>query len=474
MVPIISLLDNDVYKFYMMQAIWNHYPDAEVEYKFFCRDQGVQLGFLAPAVQEQISCMRGLRLTTAESNYLYSLNRFNPEFIKHITNRKLLNRAKLTVKDAGDDLDISIKGKWVDAVLWEVPLLSVITELYFREQCSSIVLNDAMDKLTKKKVKMSDYPDIKIAEFGTRRRFSSHWHHSAVSPILFKPFKGNFTGTSNILVAKNHQVPVVGTVAHEWTMAHLGLVPNIWNAQKTALYKWLQEFEGSLGIALTDTFTSDAFFKDFNEMLSYSYKGLRQDSGCPYTFTEKAIQHYIDMGIDPRTKTIVYSDGLDMDSCIELWKAYNRRIGVTFGVGTNLTNDIPGSTPLNIVIKMTSINGKPTVKLSDDKGKEMGPEKAIREIKACYGQLVEENITIDKSEPQPFPRWFKDPEYAQLRRYDSEYAGYYWNINEPDITEKLPECCLSLSECCRSHNLTEITEYEAYESLNKVTFGIGE
>lgn len=468
MTPIItSLLDNDVYKFYMMQAIWNHYPDAEVEYKFFCRDQGVQLGFLASAVQEQIKYMRGLRLTTEESDYLHSLNRFNPEFIKHITNRKLLDRAKLTVKDAGDDLDISIRGKWIDTVLWEVPLLSVINELYFQKKVYMEIFGP-IDKLIKKGTKLNNYPDIKITEFGTRRRVSSYWHHNVISPILFNRYKSNFTGTSNILIAKNYQVPVVGTVAHEWTMAHLGLVSNIRNAQKTALYKWLQEFEGSLGIALTDTFTSDAFFQDFNKMLSYSYKGLRQDSGCPYTFTEKAIQHYIDMGIDPRTKTIVYSDGLDVDSCIELWKAYNRRIGVAFGVGTNLTNDIPGSTPLNIVIKMTSINGKPTVKLSDDKGKEMGPEKTIREIKVCYKQLVEENMTVDKSVPQPFPRWFTNLECTQIRRYDSEYMGYYWSIDKPDIKEKLWGCS-NLSDCCRSHNLIEITEYEAYKLLNKVT-----
>jgi nicotinate phosphoribosyltransferase len=226
------------------------------------------------------------------------------------------------------------------------------------------------------------YPRFTLTDFGTRRRYSARWQRYVVETL--KQTCPQLVGTSNVKLALDLGIKPIGTVAHEFFSAHLALVDNIVEAQKRALHVWLQEYDNNLGHALTDTFTTDAFFRDFGVVLSNAFQGVRHDSGDPIEFGYKAIAHYKKMGIDPKTKSIVFSDGLDIPKAIEIYKEFAGLIGLGFGVGTNLTNDL-GVTPLNIVIKLVECNGRPVVKLSDNPGKAIGDKGTIDKVKKAFG-----------------------------------------------------------------------------------------
>lgn len=378
MEPIInSVLDTDLYKLTMQQAIFHQYPDAEVKYEFRCRDEGVQLGYLADYIREQVEQMQYLRLTPEEMNYLESLNLFSDDYLDFLAAPEPFDVMGVDVENRGGELNLTIGGEWKDAVLWETPLLAIISELYFRDIYSTHPhLAKGMETLFSKQNKLREYPDVSIAEFGTRRRISRNWHHNYIGQFLFgdtaaKPFltPHGLNTTSNVQLAMEHNLQPAGTMAHEWIMAHLGLVDRTQEAQKRSLHVWQQEYGHKLSTALTDTFTTDVFLKDFDQLLSETYAAVRQDSGNPYEFTEKMLKHWKEKGIDPLEKTILYSDNLTVNKAVRLWETYGDEVNVNFGIGTHLTNDIPGITPLNIVIKMTECNGVSCMKLSDDPGK---------------------------------------------------------------------------------------------------------
>jgi len=380
-----SILQTDLYKISMQQCVYHQYPVARVAYVFKCRNEGIKLGFIADKVQEQVDLMSNLKLTLGERNYLGSLGFFKDDFLDFLETYSF-NPAEVHIKNEDGDLKITIGGFWVDTILWEVPLLAIVNELYFANiqysYYDEIAKKEGNKRLTAKIEMLKEYPTLTFSEFGTRRRFSAKWQRHVTTRLSEEC--PQMTGTSNVKLAMELGIKPVGTMAHEFFSAHLALTQNIAEAQKRALYVWLQEYGGKLSIALADTFTSDAFFKDFDPVLTKAYDGVRQDSGDAIEFGEKAIKHYKDMGIDPRTKTIIFSDGLNFPKMLDIWKHFTGRINPPFGVGTDLTNSL-GLDPLNIVIKLVECNGIPVVKLSDSPSKAIGDAGMIRKVKNAYG-----------------------------------------------------------------------------------------
>lgn len=384
--PIItSLLDTDLYKFTMQQVVVHQYPNAEVMVKFVCRNHNIQLGFLAEEVRKQIDYLGELRLMKHESDYLSSYTFMKRDYVEWL-GRFCLDPDLVTVKNDNGELKIEARGKWTDVILFEVFILAIVNELYYHERYSfeafreegAIRLDNKIDMLLK-------YPQVKVSEFGTRRRYSKYWQEVVLRTLLEKA-PNNIVGTSNVHLAQKLGIRAHGTMAHEFVSAHLALVENIADAQKRAFFAWLQEYDADLGTALTDTFTTDAFFRDFGKVLSNGFSGLRHDSGCPYTFGRKAINHYKSHGIDPRTKSLIFSDGLTVASAIDIWRHFAGEIGLAFGIGTSLTNDISQMVnPLNIVMKLVECNGKPVVKLSDVPTKAIGAPYMVEAVKKAYG-----------------------------------------------------------------------------------------
>jgi len=329
-------------------------------------------------------------LSDEEREYLKSLGYFKEDFLEWFQSRFVPGIAGVTVDDDGNgDIIIRAKGSLVFVNILEVYILSIVNELYFEferdifELDLDMILRDGRERLENKISQIRDYPNLIFAEFGTRRRYSRDWQEEEVCTLVDKCPR-NMIGTSNVYLAMKYGIKPIGTVAHEWTMSHLGLVDRIDQAQSRALYVWQQEYGQALGIALTDTFTTKAFFNDFTFPVARAYDGVRQDSGDPIKFGNDMIAHYESVGIDPKRKSIIFSDSLNVSKAINIWKHFAGRVGVAFGIGTNLSNDV-GRKPLNVVMKLMSCNGKPLVKLSDDLGKTMGDPDMVERVKKAYG-----------------------------------------------------------------------------------------
>lgn len=369
----------------MQQCVFHQYPDTQVKYQFKCRNAGVKLGFLKTEVQNQINSMRNVGLSKDEVLYLMNYDFLTNDYLIYL-NAYRFDPSEVKVSEENGELKITIEGSWLTTILWEVPILAIVNELYFLSQSLKNAYVDYKEvgirNLNEKIEALANYPDLKFVEFGTRRRFSKDWQEY-ITTTLRKDCP-SCCGTSNVKLAQLLGIKATGTMAHEFISAHLSLANRIEDAQKMALYAWLREYDNDLSVVLTDTFTTDAFFKDFKNVLSNAYKGLRQDSGDPIEFGRKALEHYKKMGIDPKTKTIVFSDGLNIPKAIEIYNTFKGQIGILFGIGTDLTNDV-GYEALNIVIKLIECNGKPVVKLSDNVTKAMGDAEMIEKVKKAYG-----------------------------------------------------------------------------------------
>jgi nicotinate phosphoribosyltransferase len=383
MEPIIdSILDTDLYKISMGQCVFHQFPNANVEYVFKCRNEGVKLGFLEEQIREQVNAMANIQLTQDEEVYLRNnLSFLSHDYIEYLRNYRF-NPSDVVVANIDGELRLRIIGTWVKTILWEVPLLAIINGLYFRETTDfKSIEGNGIRNLKDKMNLIRQYPTLTIAEFGTRRRYSREWQKYVLKELIVNC--PQVVGTSNVKLAMELGIKPIGTMAHEYFSALLALVDRLETSQKRALHVWLQEYGTNLGIALTDTFTVDAFLKDFDIVLAREFAGVRHDSGDPIVFGKKIIEHYQELGIDPKTKTIVFSDGLDVPEAIRIYKEFVGKIGVSFGIGTNLTNDL-GATPLNIVIKLIECNGHPVVKLSDNPGKAIGDPEMIEKVKEAY------------------------------------------------------------------------------------------
>jgi nicotinate phosphoribosyltransferase len=398
--PIItSFLDTDAYKLHMQQAVFHQYPTVITSYEFNCRNKDDHLGIYAEEVRKHVAQMVNVRLTEEECAYLASLPYFKPDYLEYLRGyRYKPDQVHIRVVPAvlpcernefgedGSDLAVTIEGPWVETILWEIPLLAIISEVAQHSRRprmgpaeALVTLHEKLDNLFALHTQ-AELATFKVSDFGTRRRFSKEVQETVVRALKEDDrFGPHLIGTSNYDLARRLNLPPVGTQAHEWFQAFQQLSPVLRRSQIMALDSWLEEYPRCLGVALTDCITMDAFLNDFDARLASTYQGLRQDSGVPAEWGHKAVTHYKALGIDPHTKTLVFSDGLDLEKAVDLYNQFKGATNVMCGIGTQLTCSIKGVRPMNIVIKMVRCQGKPVAKVSDSPGKSMCDDQAYVE-----------------------------------------------------------------------------------------------
>ncbi|WP_423453821.1 nicotinate phosphoribosyltransferase [Ottowia sp. VDI28] len=371
-----SLLDTDLYKFTMMQAVLHQFPGAQVEYKFKCRSPNVQLAPYIDEIREEIRQLCQLRFTEDELAYMRSMRFIKSDFVDFLGLFKLNEKyITLTPLDNGE-IDIRVRGPWLHTIMFEIPVLAIVSEVYFRNSHPNLDLAEGRRRLNEKIAKLGTpgLEELRIADYGTRRRFSREWQREVLETLKDKlganTPQAQLTGTSSVLFAKELGLRPMGTMAHEYLQACQALGPRLRDTQVFGFEKWAQEYRGDLGIALSDVYGMNAFLRDFDMYFCKLFDGARHDSGDPFNWGERMIEHYQANRCDPRTKVLIFSDGLTIPRCIELFERFFGRIQVAFGVGTNLTNDL-GPDALQIVLKMVQCNGQPVAKISDTPGKTM-------------------------------------------------------------------------------------------------------
>ncbi|GGX36757.1 nicotinate phosphoribosyltransferase [Pigmentiphaga litoralis] len=375
---ITSLLDTDLYKFTMMQVVLHQFPAAQVQYKYKCRTQGVDLQPYVDEIRDEVRQLCALRFTDEELDYLGSMRFIKSDFVDFLRLFHLPERCISIEKSASPgELDIMVEGPWLHTILFEIPVLSIVNEVYFRNTQLAPAYEEGRARLQSKVQLVRSDPDLKefrVADYGTRRRFSKRWHEE-VMVTLRDTLKENFAGTSNVYFAMKHGLTPLGTMAHEYLQACQALGPRLRDSQTYGFEVWAREYRGDLGIALSDVYGMSAFLRDFDMYFCKLFDGARHDSGDPFQWGERLIAHYRQNRVDPRTKTLVFSDGLTFPLAIELAKRFAGRCITAFGIGTNLTNDLSYQ-PLQVVMKMVRCNGQPVAKVSDTPEKTMCDDKA--------------------------------------------------------------------------------------------------
>ena len=387
-----SLLDTDLYKLTMMQGVLHQFPWADVEYEFKCRDTDTDLRPIAKAAEKEIAHLCTVRFQPDELSFLRKLRFMKEDFIQFL---RLFHLQKDFIRISTDsgEFAIKIKGPWLHTILFEVPVLAIVSELFFRYLEPAPDFETGKEKLYHKIgiVKESNRENLGFvfSDFGTRRRFSREWHEDLIR-ILKNELPGSFIGTSNVMFAMKHGLTPIGTMAHEWIMACQALGPRVADSQKFALEHWAQEYRGDLGIALSDTLGFEAFLSDFDMYFAKLFDGCRHDSGDPFDWGDRLIDHYRKLKIDPRWKRAIFSDGLSFEKAVEIARHFKDRIQTSFGIGTNLTNDIRGK-GVQIVIKMTRCQGAPVTKISDSPGKQMCRDEGYLEyLKSVLAKKIEQ------------------------------------------------------------------------------------
>lgn len=373
---IVSLLETDLYKFTMLQPMLHHMPANQAEYRFVCRNQpGYPLAQLKSAVEQQLDHLCALRFSEDELAYLGSLRFIKSDFVDFLR-IFYLQRRYLTVATEGEQLIVIAKGPQIHVMLFEIYLLAIINELYFRAFDQQQAMTQSRQRLGEKIALLrifAEHPQrqklhpFEFFDFGVRRRFSGAWQEEMVS-TLARELPAFFKGTSNVYLAKKYKLVPIGTMAHEYLQTFQATGVQLRSFQKAALEMWVQEYRGDLGVALTDVVGMDAFLADFDLYFAKLFDGLRHDSGDPVLWGEKALAHYAKLRVDAHAKRLVFSDGLDLPTALRLYDHFADRVQTGFGIGTNLSNDC-GLVPLNIVMKLVSCNNQPTAKLSDTPGK---------------------------------------------------------------------------------------------------------
>ncbi len=403
--PIVrSLIDTDFYKLLMCQSVFRNHPDTHVSFSLINRTKSIRLAELVDEgeLREQLDHIRSLRLTRGESTWLrgntfYGKRQmFTPAFMEWFENLQL-PPYHLEKKDG--QYELTFEGTWPEVMLWEIPALAVIMELRSRAVLKDmgrfelqVLYARAMTKLWEKIGQLRTIPDLRVADFGTRRRHSYLWQDWCVQAMM-EGLGDKFTGTSNCRIAMMREIEAIGTNAHELPMVYAALAESDQELRQSpydVLADWQEEHDGNLRIILPDTFGTKGFLQGAPDWLA-GWTGIRVDSGDPAAGAETAIEWWISRGEDPREKLVIFSDGLDVDKIVELHKQFAGRVRVSFGWGTMLTNDFKGLVandglaPFSLVCKAVSANGRPTVKLSDNPNKAMGPEAEIARYKRVFG-----------------------------------------------------------------------------------------
>lgn len=362
---ITSLLDTDFYKLTMMQCVMHQFPNVNVGYRLILR-KPVDLLASEYMVEENIEQLCQLQFQSDELAYLESLQFFKSDFLDYLS-RFRLPRECIHIEKK-NNVVLTIEGAWQDTILFEVPLLALITESYYRVNYPHTNLSIGRERLTQKIDFLKEKaPHLALSEFGTRRRFSHDWQDEVIK-TLHTHLPHSLVGTSNVYFAKKYGLKPIGTMAHEYLQASQVLAPHIKGSQAFALNAWLKEYPKGLGIALTDSLTMDVFLSEFDKSLANSFEGLRQDSGDPIEWGEKALRHYHHLGIDPKEKIFVFSDNLNVEKAKRIYDHFHEYCQPVFGIGTNLTNDL-GLDSIDVVIKMIHTNHRPVLKITDSPGK---------------------------------------------------------------------------------------------------------
>jgi nicotinate phosphoribosyltransferase len=370
--PIIhSLMDTDRYKFSMQKAFLTNYPDVNAHYRFKCRTTGVNIGRYADEIRAELQSLASLSFSREELDYLQNIPSLSGEYVDFLRFFRLDARL-VNIEAHGEDLLIEALGPLVHVMPFEIYLLSIVQEVFTRNEYPHEDYREAKRRLEGKISFLQNSPAVHgflYADFGGRRRESRDWHDYTVQRQS-EALPEHFIGTSNMHLAMKYGLASIGTMAHEYLQAFQALCPRLAESQKVALETWVREFRGDLGTALTDVVGMDAFLRDLDLSLARQFDGYRHDSGCPYEWTEKLVARMKELQVDPMTKNAVYSDGLSMESAVTLFTAVKNAINPMFGIGTHLTNDF-GRQPLNLVMKMVACNDQPVAKISDSPGKGM-------------------------------------------------------------------------------------------------------
>ncbi|GAA4516847.1 nicotinate phosphoribosyltransferase [Sphingobacterium thermophilum] len=390
MARLISILDNDFYKFTMQYAVIKLFPRAKAKYQFINRGKHQFPAGFAQKLKEAIVELGKLRLTKEEKTFFAdNCPYIDPTYFDFLQGYQY-DPEEVTIKQDGTDLSVTVEGYWYRTILWEVPIMSLICELYYEVTGQHRFADEKVVQIVEDKMQKYDKLDITIADFGTRRR-----HSFKVHDLVIRTLKNHqsptFIGTSNVYLAMKYQTKPIGTHAHEWFMFHAAKY-GYKMANLLGLENWANVYRGDLGIALSDTYTTEAFFQQFDKKLSKLFDGVRHDSGDAIEFAQKTINHYKNKGIDPLSKTIIFSDGLDYAKVEKITNFCKGKIGTSFGIGTDFTNDV-GLERMNIVIKMFEAlpdegEWTPVIKLSDEAMKHTGDPQEI-EMAIRYLQLDE-------------------------------------------------------------------------------------
>jgi nicotinate phosphoribosyltransferase len=369
---VVSLLDTDLYKFNMDQVIFHRHTDLCGQYYFKCRNEGVVFTReMADEIDEQVDHLCSLRFRKEELDYLRSIRFIKNDYVEFLRLWHPIRDYVSVGLGPGGELSVTVDGPLFSAMQFEIYLLEIINEVYFRMSYDYESLRRSAEERLDAKIRaMKDGTyTFRFAEFGCRRRLSREWQDEVVRRFVTET--SNCVGTSNVYLAMKYNITPIGTYAHEFVQMYQGIdsIPLAYT-NHYAMKDWYAEYDGDNGTALTDTVTTDLFLLDFNRSMVNNYTGVRHDSGDPYEWGEKIIAHYEKYGVDPRTKLLLFSDSLDFDRAQKLYDHFRDRAKVSFGIGTFVSNDT-AEEPLNIVIKLQYVNGRPVAKLSDAPGKAM-------------------------------------------------------------------------------------------------------
>ena len=369
---VVSLLDTDLYNFNMDQVIFHKHTDLCGQYYFKCRNKDV---VFTPEMEEEINAqidhLCTLTFTKEELDYLRSIRFIKNDYVEFLRLWRPIRDYVTVSRDENGELQIVVDGPLFSAMQFEIFLLEIVNEVYFRMKYDYETLRKSAEEKLDKKIKaLNDGTyTFRFAEFGCRRRLSREWEDVVVRRLAQETDK--CVGTSNVYLAMKYNLTPIGTYAHEYVQMYQGIdeIPLAYT-NHYAMLDWYDEYQGDNGTALTDTITTDLFLRDFNRAMVNNYTGVRHDSADPYEWGEKIIRHYESYGVDPKTKLLLFSDSLDFDRAQALYDYFSGRTKVSFGIGTFCSNDTCEKA-LNIVIKLQYVNGRPVAKLSDAPGKAM-------------------------------------------------------------------------------------------------------
>ncbi|HEV3106178.1 MAG TPA: nicotinate phosphoribosyltransferase, partial [Trinickia sp.] len=375
------------------------FPAANVEYRFRCRTPNIDLVPYVGEIRDEVRKLCRLRFSEDDLDYLRRLRFIKSDFVDFLALFHLSEKhISIEPSPKGNgEIDIVIAGPWLHTILFEIPVLAIVNEVYFRNTQRDPDYVRGRARLEEKISLLGarpEFADCKIADYGTRRRFSKRWHEEVLL-MLMAGIGEQFAGTSNVYYAKKHDLTPLGTMAHEYLQACQSLGPRLRDSQTFGFEMWAKEYRGDLGIALSDVYGMKAFLRDFDMYFCKLFDGARHDSGDPFEWGEQLLRHYEENRCDSRTKTLVFSDALDIPKVLQLYERFRGRCRLAFGVGTNLTNDL-GYDPLQIVIKMVRCNGQPVAKLSDSPGKNMCDDKAyLAYLRQVFGIETPAGDTAD-------------------------------------------------------------------------------